>query len=152
MILKNLKFKKCSKESSINRKEEKYKLLLVAIFVDDLFVTGSSVQAIMEFKNSMLREFEMSDLGRLTYYLGIEVTQSSKGIDIKQESYVCQILKDAGMDKSNTTHIPMEFGLKLSKVTDEQEIDATLYRLRIRCLRYLLHTRPDLTFSAEMLS
>lgn len=55
----------------------------------------------------MTREFEMSDLGRLTYYLGIEVTQSSKGIEIKQESYVRQILKDAGMDTSNATHIPM---------------------------------------------
>ena len=63
----------------------------------------------------MSRQFEMSDLGRLMYYLGIEVKQSSKGIEIKQEAYAQRILVEAGMDTCNPTHIPMEFGLKLSK-------------------------------------
>ena len=120
--------------------------------MDDLFVTGNSLKTIMEFKESMSRQFEMSDLGRLTYYLGIEVKQSSKGIEIKQEAYAQRILVEAGMNACNPTHIPMEFGLKLSKPLEEAEIDATLYRQRIGCLRYLLHTRPGLSFSVGMLS
>ena len=151
-ILKGLKFKKCSKESSVYRKDEKDKLLIVVVYVDNLFVTGSSVQAIMEFKNSMSKEFEMCDLGRLTYYLGIEVRQSSEGIEIKQEAYARQILKDAGMDTCNASQIPMEFGLKISKAIEEPEIEATVYRRRIGCLRYLRHTKPDLTFSVGILS
>ena len=113
--MKGLKFQKCSKESSVYRKEVGSKILILAIYVDDLFVTGNSLKIITELNESMSRQFEMSDLGRLMYYLGIEVKQSSKGIEIKQEAYAQRILVEAGMDTCNPTHIPMEFGLKLSK-------------------------------------
>src|SRR5690606_22777982 len=125
---------------------------ILAIYVDDLFVTGNSLKSVMEFKASMSQKFEMSDLGKLTYYLGIEVKQSFEGIEIKQEAYAQRILKEARRDTCNRTLIPMEFGLKLSKAHEEPEIDATLYRRRIGCLRYLLHTRPDLSFSVGILS
>lgn len=86
-ILNGLRFKKCAKETSVYRKEEEDKLLIVAIYVDDLFITGNSLKAIKQFKASISEKFEMSDLGLLTYYLGIEVKRSSKGIIIKQEAY-----------------------------------------------------------------
>ena len=92
-ILKSLKFEKCTKESSVYRKGEGDKLLIVAIYVDDLFVTRNSSQKIREFKTVMSQKFEMSDLGLLTYYLGIEVKQSSQGITIKQETYARRILE-----------------------------------------------------------
>ena len=75
------------------RKGEGDKLLIVAIYVDDLFVTRNSSQKIREFKTVMSQKFEMSDLGLLTYYLGIEVKQSSQGITIKQETYARRILE-----------------------------------------------------------
>lgn len=53
------------------RKRTKEHLLIVAVYVDDLFVTGSSVELIHEFKKEMATNFDMSDLGELTYYLGI---------------------------------------------------------------------------------
>ena len=59
---------------------------------------------------------------------------------------------EAEMDTCNPTHISMEFVMKLSKALEEAEIDAILYRRRIGCLRYLLHTRPNLSFSVGMLS
>ena len=59
---------------------------------------------------------------------------------------------EARLDTCNPTHIPMEFGLKLSKALEEAEIDATLYRRKIGCLRNLLHTRPALSFLVGMLS
>ena len=61
----------------------------------------------------------MSDLGELTYYLGIEISQGSNGIEIKQEAYARWILQEAGMDTCNPKLIPMELGLKLSKTTGE---------------------------------
>jgi len=72
-ILKSLKFKKCSKESGVYHKSEGTKLLLIAIYVDDLFVTGNSLGIIQEFKEGMASKFDMRNLGKLTYYLGIEV-------------------------------------------------------------------------------
>ena len=97
-ILKRLGFKKCSKESSVYHKEENRKLLLVAIYVDDLFVTGDSVEEIKDFKKNMSKNFEMSDIGFLTYYPELEVRQSSECIMISQEAYTRCILKEAGMD------------------------------------------------------
>ena len=151
-ILKQLSFKKCSKESSVYRKDDDGKLLIVAIYVDDLFVTGNSRKEITDFKRNMSKNFEMSDLGLLTYYLGLEVKQSPDCITITQEAYAQRILKEAAMDDCNPTWIPMEFGLQLSKGQDEPEIDSTLYRRRIGCLRYLMHTRPDMAFSVGILS
>ena len=56
----------------------------MVVYVDDLVITGSSLTAINDFKRSMAIEFEMSDLGRLMYYLGIEVHQFDGGITVKQ--------------------------------------------------------------------
>ncbi|KAL1200786.1 Retrovirus-related Pol polyprotein from transposon RE2 [Cardamine amara subsp. amara] len=82
-----MKFKKCSKESSVYRKEEGGNLLIITMYVDDLFIIGNMLEIIKEFKAGMSSKFEMSDLGKLTYYLGIEVNQSNEGIEIKQEAY-----------------------------------------------------------------
>lgn len=70
-ILCELQFKKCSKEPSVYHKTVNGELLVVAVYVDDLFVTGTSVEIIKEFKKNMATKFDMSDLGKLTYYLGI---------------------------------------------------------------------------------
>ena len=64
----------------IIKKKEKGELLIIAIYVDELFVTETSLNVIKQFKDDMSRRFEMSDLGMLTYYLGIEVTQGADGI------------------------------------------------------------------------
>ena len=84
-VLEKLKFKRCSKEPSLYRKEEKNHLLLVVVYVDDLLIMGSKQSMIHEFKREMSSNFEMSDLGLLTYYLGIEVNQERGRITLSQE-------------------------------------------------------------------
>lgn len=111
-ILCELQFRKCSKEPSVYRKMVNGELLVVAIYVDDLFVTGTSVKVIKEFKERMSTKFDMSDLGQLTYYLGIEVCQHENGITLVQRRYVSE---EDGMDKCNHVHTAMEQGLQLSK-------------------------------------
>ncbi|XP_013624365.1 PREDICTED: uncharacterized mitochondrial protein AtMg00810-like [Brassica oleracea var. oleracea] len=94
----------------------------------------------------------MSDLGKLTYYLGIEVTQGADGIRIKQRGYVQGILVKTKMESCNYTHVPMHTSLKISKAEEEPEIDATSYQSTIGCLKYLLYTQSDLAFSVGVLS
>ncbi|XP_035838288.1 secreted RxLR effector protein 161-like [Helianthus annuus] len=94
----------------------------------------------------------MSDLGKLTYYLGIEVSQSKDGIKIKQEAYAKKILTEAGMINYNPTSVPIDPNVEFSKFEDEEDFDATRYRKIVGCLRYLLQTRPDLAFSVEVAS
>ncbi|XP_019085257.1 PREDICTED: uncharacterized protein LOC109126298 [Camelina sativa] len=88
----------------------------------------------------------MSDLGKLTYNLDILVYQGDDGIEIKQEAYARRILREVGLEGYNSTKIAMEFGLTVSKAEKEEKIDPTSYKRNVGCLRYLLHTRPDLVF------
>lgn len=134
------------------RKEVGEHLLILGVYVDDLFVTCTKLEAINEFKKEMASKFEMSDHGRLTYYLGIEVVQHQGGITLNQTRYAQKILEEARMKDCNLVHTPMDIGLKLSKAENEKEIDATVFRKHVGCLRYLLHTRPDLSYCVGMLS
>ena len=86
--------------------------------MDDLIVTGSSENGILEFKKRMKQVFDMSNLGLLSYYLGIEVFQGKDGIMLTQQGYAKKILKLAGMEECNSSQHPMEAKLKLTK--DEQ--------------------------------
>lgn len=151
-ILRELRFTRCSKEASLYQRKQNEDTLVVAVYVDDLLVTGSNLVMINEFKNEMAAKFEMSDLGELTYYLGIEVLQHKDGITLRQERYAEKILVETGMDGCNSTHVPMDMNLRLSRSVEEQGVDEKKYRRSIGCLRYLIHTRPDLSYSIGVLS
>lgn len=84
-VLREMKFTRCLKEPSLYRKTEQGHLLVVAVYVDDLLVTSSSLDMIVSFKKGMATRFEMSDLGRLIYYLGIKVSQREGSIVLSQE-------------------------------------------------------------------
>ncbi|GJS18526.1 ribonuclease H-like domain, reverse transcriptase, RNA-dependent DNA polymerase [Tanacetum coccineum] len=150
--LKSLDFKKCALEQAIYIKTSKDSTLLIGVYVDDLIITGTPKKEIDKFKAQMEEKFEMSDLGLLAYYLGIEVTQTNGDISIKQSAYASKILKEAGMIDCNETLIPMDPGTRLTKITEGTMVNSTEYRSLIGCLRYLLHTRPDLSYSVGLLS
>jgi len=60
------------------QKQDKDKVLLVAVYVDDLLISGFSLKLILEFKKEMAKKFGMSDLGLLTYYLGLEYVNTKE--------------------------------------------------------------------------
>jgi hypothetical protein len=96
--------------------------------------------------------FSMSDLGLLSYYLGIEVKQSPQGISINQSAYATKILEKCGMKDCNSSQTPMEPRQKLSKSCTAEPVDITHYRSVVGSLRYLLHSRPDLCYSVGIVS
>jgi hypothetical protein len=100
----------------------------------------------------MKKVFRMSDLGVLSYYMGIEVRQGLKGIELCQSAYAGKLLEKAGMSSCNPCAVPMEPKLKLSKKGNSSPVDQREFRSLIGSLRYLLHTRPELTFSVSYLS
>nr|GEY18600.1 ribonuclease H-like domain, reverse transcriptase, RNA-dependent DNA polymerase [Tanacetum cinerariifolium] len=150
--LKSLDFKKCALEQAIYTKKTKDSILLIGVYVDDLIITGTPKREIDKFKAQMEEKFEMSDLGLLAYYLGIEVTQTNGDISIKQSAYASKILKEAGMIDCNETLIPMDPGIRLTKITEGTMVNPTEYQSLIGCLRYLLHTRPDLSYSVGLVT
>ena len=125
--------------------------LLVGVYVDDLIITGTSADAIEGFKTQMQELFQMTDLGLLSYYLGIEVKQERGMITVCQSGYAAKILEDAGMSDCNPSLTPMEHRRKVVKNTGEA-VDATRYRSIIGSLRYLVNTRPDIAYAVGVAS
>lgn len=120
--------------------------------MDDLVFTGNSIELITEFKENMKTEFEMTDLGPLHYFLGIEAKQGDYMITISQKKYAMELLVKFNMSDSITAATPMEVGLKLTKDGHEEKVDPTLYRSLVGCLMYLTATRPDIMFSVSLVS
>lgn len=127
-------------------------ILIVSVYVDDLIYTGSSLEMMMEFKRSMQEEFDMTDLGRMRYFLGIEVHQKVNGIHISQAKYAQEILKRFEMEDCNSVANPMVPGEKLNVDAEGERVDETLYKQMIRSLMYITATRPDLQFSVSLLT
>jgi hypothetical protein len=150
--LLKLGFVKNPLEHAVYRRTDKLGYLLVGVYVDDLIITGSSEVAIDEFKKEMKKSLSMSDLGLLTYYLGIQVEQKEGVTTLCQGSYALKILENAGMKGCNPCHVPMENRLKLSKNDKSLPVDKTKYRSVIGSLRYLVNTRPDIAYSVGIVS
>nr|GEZ90739.1 ribonuclease H-like domain, reverse transcriptase, RNA-dependent DNA polymerase [Tanacetum cinerariifolium] len=104
------------------------------------------------FKEQMNKEFEMSDMGLLSYYLGIEVSQYADRITLKQATYVKTILKKTGMEDCNVCKYPMEPKLELTKDKAGDPVDPTEFKSIVRALRYLTHTRPDISYAVGLVS
>ena len=126
--------------------------LLVRVYDDDLLVTGSSEKDVEEFKKEMNAKFEMSDLGLLSYYLGIEVCQKDNSISLNQQAYAKNLLTKTRMLNCNPTKSPMDHKLRLTKEGDGNLVNPTEYRSIVGGLRYLTHTRPDLSYSVGVVS
>ncbi|WVZ70893.1 hypothetical protein U9M48_019522 [Paspalum notatum var. saurae] len=146
-----LEFKKCASEHALYTRHSKDGILIVRMYMDDLIVTGSE-QEIKRFKSEMATKFKMSDLGLLTYYLGIEVRQGKQAIELCQSAYALKLLERAGLKGCNATQVPMQEKPKLSKSSTAEKVDATLYRSLIGGLRYLNHTRPNISFAVGYVS
>ena len=150
--LKQMGFVKCTQEQAVYTRGNTNTRIIVGIYVDDLILTGEDPKGVELFKKQIIGEFEMSDLGLLSYYLGIEVAQFEGGVSIKQTTYAKKVLNQFGMLDCNSTKAPMEHRAQLYKDPEGQPVDATEYRRVIGCLRYLLHTRPDLSYAVGVVS
>ncbi|GAU44848.1 hypothetical protein TSUD_112220 [Trifolium subterraneum] len=146
------KFQKCPHEHTLFVKHVEDKILIVSLYVDDLIYTGNDSKLFEEFKHSMQGKFAMTDLGKMRYFLGVEVTQSEHGIMISQQKYAKEILARFGMEACNGVGSPIVPGNKLTKDENGKLVDATKYKQMVGCLMYLLATRPDLAYSVCLIA
>ncbi|KAG8064903.1 hypothetical protein GUJ93_ZPchr0004g39485 [Zizania palustris] len=150
--LRSLGFTRCASEHEMYTKGTAATRVVVGVYVDDLIITGVSPADVDDFKSEMRRLFRMSDLGLLSYYLGIEVKQGQHSITLGQAAYAKKLLEKAGMKDCKPCHTPMEVRLKLSTESNTPEVDATSYRSLVGSLRYLVHTRADIAFAVGYVS
>ncbi|CAA0812904.1 cysteine-rich RLK (RECEPTOR-like protein kinase) 8 [Striga hermonthica] len=144
--LVTLGFTRCATEHALYTRRWGKEELVVGVYVDDLIITGAREGDINGFKREMAARFRMSDLGQLSYYLGIEVKQGRDSIILCQRAYAEKLLVRSGMADCKSCTTPMEERLKLTKASTAGKVDATRYRSIVGGLRYLVYTRPNIAF------
>ena len=150
--LLTLGFHKSLSEFTLYIKKIEEDILIVSLYVDDLLVTGSNAGFVNKFKAEMEQVFEMTDLGEMSYFLGMEVHQKQNEIFICQQKYAKEILKKFKMEECKSTSTPMNQKEKFCKEDGAEKVDEGLYRSMIGCLMYLTATRPDIMHVVSLLS
>nr|GEV29276.1 putative ribonuclease H-like domain-containing protein [Tanacetum cinerariifolium] len=127
-------------------KRQKGYILLLQVYVDDIIFGSTKKELCSEFERLMKDKFQMSSMGELTFFLGLQVKQKEDGIFINQDKYVAEVLRKFNfLDvKSASTAVDME--KTLVKDTDGDDVDVHLYRSMIESLMYLIASRPDIIF------
>jgi len=152
-VLAKQRFSKCKTGHGVYvRANSTTNSLLVCLYVDDLLVTGSNEKEIQVFKQFMMDEFEMIDLGKLSHFLGLEFNQVQNGVSMHQNRYAHEVLKRFGMLNCNPSSTPAEPGLKLEKDPKEELVGATKFIQLVGSLRYLCNSRPNICFVVSLIS
>lgn len=124
----------------------------VLIYVDDLIVCGNDGEAITKFKGYLGECFHMKDLGRLKYFLGIEIGRNKEGFVLSQRKYALDIVKETDQVDSKPVATPMEQNHHLATDDSPFTAEPARYRRLVGRLIYLTNTRPDISYSVHILS
>nr|KYP74877.1 Retrovirus-related Pol polyprotein from transposon TNT 1-94 [Cajanus cajan] len=146
-------FERCFCEHTLFTKSaEGGKILIVSLYVDDLIYTGNDGSMCNDFRNIMMSKFDMTDLGKMRYFLGIEILQNAHGIFMCQRKYAYEVLSRFGMMECNAVKNPLVPRTKLSRNDAGTKVDATLFKQVVGSLMYLTATRPDLMYGVSLIS
>ncbi|GJX30411.1 retrovirus-related pol polyprotein from transposon TNT 1-94 [Tanacetum coccineum] len=134
-------------DNTLFTKKKSSNLIIVQIYVDDI-IFGSTCQDMCDdFAKIMHDEFEMSMMGELNFFLGLQIKQMEDGIFFNQSKYIKEMLKKFGLEDSKPMKTPMSSDTKLTKDEECESVDSTKYRGMIGSLLYLTASRPDIMFS-----
>lgn len=134
------------------KKEGKDACIIVCLYVDDIIYMSSSDFLVADFKSNMMKKFEMSDMGLLHYFLGLEVKQGVDGIFISQRKYATDLLKRSSLLNCNPAPTPMNINEKLQLKDGSDKANEKSFRSLVGGLIFLTHTRPDIAFSIGVIS
>lgn len=104
------------------------------------------------FKTRMREEYDVTDLGKLNYFLGLEFVETRSGVFLHQKRYISEVLKRFNMTDCNNTTIPVITNLKLTEQLDEGGVDASLYKQIIGSLRYICNSRSNISYGVGLFS
>ncbi|GJR70236.1 ribonuclease H-like domain, reverse transcriptase, RNA-dependent DNA polymerase [Tanacetum coccineum] len=128
-------------------KKDRRDIMLVQVYVDDIIFGSTKSSMVKDFEELMQKEFKMSSMGELTFFLGLQVKQSNAGIFLSQDKYVKDILNKFDFRTIKPASTPIEAHKSLGKDEEGDEVDVHLYRSMIGCLMYLTASRPDIMFA-----
>nr|GEX78644.1 ribonuclease H-like domain, reverse transcriptase, RNA-dependent DNA polymerase [Tanacetum cinerariifolium] len=139
-------FHKGNIDKTLFVRRHKDDILLVQVHVDDIIFGSTKKELCNAFEKMMHEMFQMSSIGELTFFLGLQVKQKQDGIFINQDKYVAEIIKKYGFSDVKNASRPMETQKPLLKDEDGEEVDVHMYRSMIGSLMYLTSSRPNIMF------
>ncbi|GJW67359.1 retrovirus-related pol polyprotein from transposon TNT 1-94 [Tanacetum coccineum] len=143
-------FSKGSVDPTLFIRREGKELLLVQIYVDDIIFAASTPELCDLFAKIMCSKFKMSMMGKISFFLGLQISQSPRGIFINQSKYALESLKKYGFESCDPVDTPMVEKSKLDEDKEGKAVDPSHYRGMIGTLLYLTASRPDLQFAICM--
>nr|GEU34118.1 hypothetical protein [Tanacetum cinerariifolium] len=140
-------FQRGTTDHTLFIRKHKGEFLLVQVYVDDIIFGSSNLQLCREFEALMHDKFQMSAMGELTFFLGLQVLQKKDGIFLSQDKYVGDILKKFGYSDVRSANTPMDKENPWGKDGPGKDVELHLYRSMIGSLMYLTTSRPDIMFA-----
>ncbi|CAJ2640890.1 unnamed protein product [Trifolium pratense] len=125
---------------------------VLLVYVDDIIVTGDNEEEQQMLSQHLANEFEIKTLGKLKYFLGIEVAHSKKGIFISQQKYITDLLQETGKTACKPACTPIDPNIKLGNAEEDVAVNKERYQRLVGKLIYLSHTRPDVAFAVSLVS
>ncbi|KAL2232558.1 UNVERIFIED_CONTAM: Retrovirus-related Pol polyprotein from transposon RE2 [Sesamum indicum] len=126
--------------------------MALLVYVDDILITGPSLDDIAQVKQYLHQLFTIKDLGDARYFLGLEIVRGSSGLYITQTKYILDIVKDTGLLKAKPASSPFPAGLKLAAGSGSPFSRPDSYRRLVGRLLYLGFSRPDISYPVQQLS
>lgn len=143
-------FTRCVVDHFLFTRSDHGDTIVIAMHVDDII--GNSDKKINSTKDILKKHFEMKDLERLQYFLGLKIIQSSNRILMNKKKYVLALLKEIRTSEAKDIDTSMETNMQFSSNDREQITNKTSYQRLIGKLIYLIATRPDIIFAVNKLS
>nr|GEZ58375.1 uncharacterized mitochondrial protein AtMg00810-like [Tanacetum cinerariifolium]GEZ58387.1 uncharacterized mitochondrial protein AtMg00810-like [Tanacetum cinerariifolium] len=140
-------YKRGAIDNTLFIKQEKKDIMLVQVYVDDINFGSTKKSWCDKFEELMKNRFQLSSMGELTFFLGLQVKQKEDGIFISHDKYVAEILKNFDFLSKKTASTAIETQKPLVKDEEAADVDVHLYRSMIGSLMYLTTSRPDIMFA-----
>ncbi|KAI5313376.1 hypothetical protein L3X38_042550 [Prunus dulcis] len=125
-------------------------VIMLLLYVDDIILTGSNADLVQSVVDNLSSVFEMKDMGRLAYFLGLQIAYpASRGLFVSQTKYAKDLLHKAGMQSCRACSTPCKPHNQILTDCGEQLSDPTMFRSVVGALQYLTFTRPDLAYAVN---
>jgi hypothetical protein len=126
-FLHDISFSRYHYDPNVYTRKVGVHLIIFLLYDDDLILIGSDTKLLTHVKSNLKKEFEMTDISYLHYFLGLQVLQIKEGISLSHSKYECDLLRRFHMEDSKPTFSPFQFGVKLSSTCTTPKVDAILY-------------------------
>ena len=150
-VLPSMGFTVSQSDTSLFVKTDGEDIVMLLLYVDDIILTGSNITKVQGVITALSEIFDLKDMGRLTYFLGLHIQYKDNGdMFLSQTKYAQELIKRAGMENCRPAPTPSKPHTQLLLSAGHPLSDPSLYRSIVGALQYLTFTRPDIAHSVNV--